>query len=306
VLPMVWAKLTDLWSSKNRGFTVFGILCVLTLASAWLGLALEASVRGPAQVPVPPTITISFQPGSPAPLRISVNSFLEQIAGRPEVILTASGSFARQQKDSDWSVDVRGFTGYKCPGQPGVRTIRLPGEETHESYLSGRSALSGTPGADFFTVKLCWKSGAPLVTSGAYISAALPAVLAPLGQAGTVTRFLVLSNPPLSGYISSGGVPPTVASGQGWIWSSDVSEALDSQARFDIPVIASSLAGLQRDNRSAFYSGILFGIAGGGFVSLLPVLLDAVDRRNTRQKTGEASGQHSQSGDQHPPAGGGG
>jgi hypothetical protein len=298
----VAAKLTDLWSSKNRGFTVLGILCALTLSSAWLGLALEASVRSPAQVPAPPTITISFQPGSPAPLRISINSFLEQIAGRTEVILTASGTFAGRQKQSDWSVDVRGLTGYKCPGQPGVRTIRLPGEGTHESYLTGRSLLSGIPGADFLAVKLCWKSGAPLVASGAYVSAALPAVLAPLGQAGTVTRFLVLSNPPLSDYISSGGIPPTVASGQGWVWSSDISEALQSQARFDIPVIASSLAGLQRDNRSAFYSGILFGIAGGGFVSLLPALLDAADRRNAKQKAGDASAQHSKSAEPHAPA----
>lgn len=299
----VWTKLNELWSSKNRGFTVFWVLCVLTLTSALLGFALEASVKGPAQVPTPPTLIVSFQPGSPAPRRLSLYSFLEKISGRPEVILTAGGSFARQQKYSAWSVDVRGFTGYKCPGQPGVRTARLPHEGPHESYLFGQSALSGVHGADFLTVKLCWNSGAPLLTSGAYISAALPAVLAPRGQAGKVTRFLVLSNPALSDYISARGVPPSVASGQQWDWDSDLSEALQSQARYDIPVIASSLSGLQRDNRLAFFSGILFGIAGGGFVSLLPALLEAVDRRNARQKTGEASEQHAHPGDQRAPAG---
>jgi hypothetical protein len=303
VFRKVWTKLNKLWSSKNRGFTVFWVLCVLTLTSALWGFALEASVKGPAQVPTPPTLIVSFQPGSPAPLRLSIDSFLEKISGRPEVILTAGGSFARRQKYSDWSVDVRGFTGYKCPGQPSVRITRLPREGPHESYLSGQSALPRVPGADFLTVKLCWNSGAPLSTSGAYISAALPAVLTSLGQAGKVTRFLVLSNPTLSSYISAGGVPPTVASGQGWVWDSDLSEALQSQARYDIPVIASSLSGLQRDNRLAFFSGILFGVAGGGFVSLLPALLEAVDRRKAKQENGDASGQHSHSGDQRAPAG---
>jgi hypothetical protein len=292
------ADLTGLRSPENRGFVVFWSLCILTAASASVGFGLEASVKGPAQVPSPPTLSISFPPGSPAPRSLSIDSFLEQIHGQPELILTMTGVFASHQTHSGWSVDARGFTGYICPGQPGVKTARIPGEGAQESYLYGDSAVPAVSGADFLTVKLCWNSGAPLVTSGAYISATLPAVLAPKGQAGTVTRFLVLSDPSLSSYISAGGIPPAVASGQGWAWASDISDALDSQARFDIPVIASSLPGVQHDNRLALYSGIFFGIAGGGFVSLPPALLDALDRRRTRKKAREASEQRSRSEDE--------
>jgi len=65
-------------------------------------------------------------------------------------------------------------------------------------------------------------------TSGSYISAALPAVVAQSGPAGTVTRGLVITDPPLSSYISAGGVPP-VATGHGWYWTSDLSQAVQSQ-----------------------------------------------------------------------------
>lgn len=133
---------------------------------ASIGFALDASVKGPAQVPTPPTLSISFPPGSPAPLSLSIDSFLQQVRGQPELILTATGKFAPHQKDSSWSVDARGFTGYVRPRQPAVKTARLPGEGPHESYLYGESTLSTVPGAGFLTVNLCWRSGAPLVTSG--------------------------------------------------------------------------------------------------------------------------------------------
>ncbi len=63
-----------------------------------------------------------------------------------------------------------------------------------------------------------------------------------------------------------------------------LSGEIQDQARYEIPVIASSLPGLQHDNQNAFYSGILFGIAGGAGVSLIPALLDAVDRRKSRNE----------------------
>jgi len=303
VFRKLQARLTKLWSSKNRGFTVFWILCALTVASAWAGFALEASVKGPVQAPDPPRLIISFSPGSPAPLRLSIDSFLEQASTQPELILTASGVFAQHQKISNWSINVQGFTGYICPHQTAVNAVRLPRGGPHDYYLYGRAALSAISGAPFVTIKLCWNSGAPLVTNGAYVSADLPAVLAPMGQAGTVTRILVLSHPPMSDYTPAGGVLPAVASGQGWFWNSNISDSLESQGRFDIPVIASSLPGLEHANRLALYAGILFGIAGGALVSLLPALHDAVERRNTKQEPGEASEQRSRPRDRPDSAG---
>ena len=222
-------------------------------------------------------------------MRLYIAAFLKQESAQPELILTATGVFAQHQHGRNWSVDVQGFTGYICPGQTGFSAVHLSGQGPHAYYFYGPSALSAIPGKPFFAVKLCWRSGAPLVISGAYISASLPAVLAPTGQAGTVTRALVLTNPPMSTYVPAGGVLPGVASGQGWFWNSAISDSLQSQARFDIPVIASSLPGLQHDNRLSLYAGILFGIAGGAFVSLLPALLDAVDRRKKEKKAAEAA-----------------
>jgi hypothetical protein len=215
---------------------------------------------------------------------------LEQESAGPELILTADGSFEHGQKDSKWSVTIQGLNGYVCHGQAGFSTLHLPDSGPHDYYLFGASALSAIAGSPFVTIKLCWKSGAPLVISGAYVSADLPAVLAPLGQSGTVTRVLVLGHPPMSSYIPAGGVLPAVASGQGWFWSSDISDSLQSQSRFDIPVTASSLPGLEHANRLSLYSGIFFGIAGGALVAVLPAFIEAADRRKAEKKPRREAG----------------
>ena len=128
-------------------------------------------------------------------------------------------------------------------------------------------------------------SGAPLITSGSYVSAALPPILAP-GEKGTVTRSLVLTGTSLSSYSPAGGLPPTEVSARSWIWTDALDSSFQSQARSAIPVIASSLPGIQRDNSDIFLSGIFFGIAGGAAVSGHPGLA-----RRLRPQESPARGQ---------------
>jgi hypothetical protein len=103
---------------------------------------------------------------------------------------------------------------------------------------------------------------------------------------------LVLSGTSLSNYSIAGGVAPTEATARSWVWTGNLSGSFQSQARAEIPIIASSLPGIQRDNRDIFYSGILFGIAGGAAVSVIPALLNASDRRKTENKQRAAGATH--------------
>ena len=273
---------------ENSGFTIFFILCILTITLTWLGFAFQQGAGGPAQTPDPPLLTISFQPGSPPPQRLFIYSFLEQTPASARLVITADGVFRQRQKATNWTIGVQEFTGYLCPQKGAAPTELLP-LSRFNYYIAGQSRLSATNGLPFLTVRLCWNGNAPLITSGSYISAALSPILTASGQAGTVTRSLVLSGSTLSSYALAGGVPPTAVTSEAWVWSSSLSDdALQSQAGSEIPIIASSLPGIQRDNKNIFYSGILFGIAGGAAVSLIPALCrccrsqEEASKRNSR------------------------
>jgi len=266
---------------ENSGFAIFFILCILTIALTWLGFAFQQGAGGPAQIPDPPLLTISFQPGSPPPQRLFIYSFLEQTPASARLVITADGIFRQGQKVTNWTIGVQEFTGYLC-SKPTTATELVPLSQFNY-YMAGQSALSAINGAPFLTVRLCWNGDAPLITSGSYISAALSPILTLSGQAGTVTRSLVLSGTTLSSYALAGGIPPTEVTSEAWVWSSSLSDA-QSQVRYEIPVIASSLPGIQRDNKNIFYSGIFFGIAGGAAISLIPALFDAVGRRKKQAK----------------------
>jgi hypothetical protein len=268
----------------NHGFIVLYVLCVLTIALTFLGFAFQGSEGAPAQVPVPPSLSVSFAPGTAPPARLFIYTFLEQTPAPTRLIITATGIFARHQVFTNWTLDVQGFTGYLCPGQASLHLIPFIQQGVNDYYIPGHSTVSMISGTPFLTVSLCWNHGSPLITSSSYISAALSPILAPSGQSGTVTRSLVLGGSSLSSYTLAGGVPPTEATAQAWVWSSSLSSEIQNQARFEIPIIASSLPGIQHDNQNAFYSGIFFGIAGGAAVSIIPVLLDAIDRYKDRKK----------------------
>jgi hypothetical protein len=292
VLAMARRVGRRIWAPGNYGFIVLFILCALTVITVVLGFAMEGSASPPPQVPVPPSMSVSFPPGSTPPASLSIYTFLEEAPAPVKLMVTASGVFAKRQSSVSWTLDIQGFTGYLCPGQAPLQMVPFPQQGKNDYYIGASSPVPPDQGASFFTVRLCWDRGAPLITSGSYISAALSPVLAPDGQSGTVTRSLVLSGSSLSSYALAGGIPPTEESARSWIWSSSLSADIQNQARYEIPIIASSLPGIQHDNQNAFYAGILFGIAGGAAVSVIPALLDAVDRYKSRQKPAAGSGDH--------------
>jgi len=277
---------------SNRGFVVVSILCVLAIVFFALGFAIQPAGSSPAEVPDPPTLTLSFQSGGPQ--QLFIYSLLQQ-ATPAELVVEATGIFAPKQNSTRWTIDISGFTGYLCPKQM-ASLIQLPGSPP--SYeINGDSSIPAVNGEPFLTVSLCWDKGAPLMVNGSYVSAALSPILAGPGQSGTVTRALVLSGTSISSYSLAGGIAPTEANAQSWSWTDDLSSNFASQARTEIPIIASSLPGIQHDNDHIFYSGIFFGIAGGAAVSAIPALLDASDRRRQDGKR-RAAADHPHHGDQ--------
>ena len=268
---------------SNLGFLVVLILCGLTIASFALGLALQPSETGPAEVPKPPVLNMSFQSGDP--LRLFVYSFLKQTNTRlTELVIYATGDFASHQTITRWTIGVQEFTGYLCPkNASGVSLMPLQGFP-HDYELSDKSQIPTTSGQPFLEISLCWDNNAPLITNGSYVSAALSPILAAGGQSGTVTRSLVLNGTSISSYSLAGGIAPTEASARSWVWTDSLSTSFQSQARAEIPIVASSLPGIQRDNQDIFYSGILFGIAGGAVVGIVPALLTAFDRGKTEDQ----------------------
>jgi hypothetical protein len=279
-----WRAGRGIWTPANYGYIALFVLGALAIVTTWLGFAMDRSGSSPAQVPVPPILSVSFAPGSTPPASMSVYTFLEEAPAPVKLIVTATGEFTGHQSSASWTLDIQGFTGYLCPGQAPLRMVPFTQQGKNDYYIGGSSPVSPIGGSPFLVVKLCWDRGAPLIASGSYLSAALSPVLASGGPSGTLTRSLVLSGSSLSSYALAGGIPPTEESAQAWIWNSSLSGEVQDQARYEIPIIASSLPGIQHDNKNAFYSGILFGIAGGAAVSLIPALLDAVDRRKSRNQ----------------------
>jgi hypothetical protein len=276
----VWRKIA---SSSNPGFVVVLALCAFAAASFVLGFVFLPSQSAPAEVPNPPELNLSFGLGSPR--NLSIYSFLEQGDAQPtELVLNVTGIFASNQSTVHWSLGILGFTGHLCL-HPSTKSSLVPLKGFPGDYeISGSSDIPVTSGQPFLVIKLCWNNGAPLITNGSYVSAALSPILAAPGQSGIVIRSLELNGTSLSGYSLSGGIAPTAVTARSWIWTDSLSSSFQSQARAEIPIIASSLPGIQRDNQAIFFSGILFGVAGGAAVSIIPALLDAFDRRKAKDK----------------------
>jgi hypothetical protein len=274
-----WGRIS---SPSNPGFVVVWILCALAIVSSALGFAFQPSASTPPDVPNPPMLNLTFQSGSPRYL--SVYEFLEQTSGQlTELVVDATGSFSPGQLSTRWTLGILGFTGHLCPKSASpARLVPLRGFP-HDFEMNANSNIPARSGQPFFVISLCWDNGAPLIANGSYISAALPAILVSPGQPGAVTRSLVLGGTSLSSYSLAGGISPTEVTARSWIWTDNLSSSFQSQARAEIPIIASSLPGIQRDNRDTFLSGIFFGIAGGAAVSAIPAVLDASDRRKTHK-----------------------
>ena len=280
------SRAARLQSSANLGFTGLLIIGALTVIFFSLGLGYRPSGGGPAQIPYAhsPTLTIRFS--APRLLRnLQIYSYLDQTRGsQANLAVDLSASF-RHSTAVHWKVGIEEFTG----SAPEVMlakasTVNL-GDGDYE--LNGTSPATTVPGSPFLVVILHWNSSPPLAVSGSYISAALPTILA--SQAGMETRKLELPGTALSGYTLAGGLAPTQVTPRSWAWTSALSGDNGSQASSTIPVIGSSIQGIQRDNHDAFLSGIFLGVAGGAAVSLVPALLYAIDRRNAASASASAS-----------------
>jgi hypothetical protein len=133
------------------------------------------------------------------PRYLSVYSLLEQTNEQlSELVVDATGSFSPIQSSIHWTLGITGFTGYLCEKSASAPSLVPLRGFPHDYEINDNSNIPVTSGQPFFVIKLCWDNGAPLITNGSYVSAALPPILAAPGQSGTVTRSLVLSGTSLS------------------------------------------------------------------------------------------------------------
>lgn len=260
---------------ENRSFWSPLLLVVLTTLFFALGVSFLPSSSQPAQIPDSPTLTLTFQ-GPPPPQQLSVLSFLMQTgSSRTELVVEASGQFRPGQAVVDWTVAANGFTGTNCTPESQQITFTSFGNDNYDITAKSPTRPFGSP---FFGFNLCWQDNSPLAVSGPYVSAELPLITSTV-QTGTVTRSLELTGTSLSGYTLAGGLAPTKVTPRSWTWASSLSSSFENAASAPIPVIGSSVSGLQNDNNDFLIAGIMFGVAGGAFVSIFPALFDALDRR---------------------------
>jgi len=273
---------------ENGGFRSPLTLAVMTALFFVLGVVILPSSSQPAPIPSSPMLDVTFQ-GPPAPRQLSVYSFLMQTSSsQTQLVVEASGQFSPGQAEVDWTVGVDGFTGTNCtPKSQKVNFIPL-GNGDYNLTAESSVQPSGSP---FFGVNLCWHDNSPLAVSGAYVSADLPAIESTVST-GTATRGLELAGTSLSGYTLAGGLAQTKVTPRSWIWTSNLSGSFESPASASIPVIGSSISGMQDDNNHYLVAGIMFGVAGGAFVSIFPAVFDAIDRRKAAAAAarGDSSG----------------
>jgi hypothetical protein len=132
-------------------------------------------------------------------------------------------------------------------------------------------------------INLCWIRNAPLAFDGEYATAALPTVSAyPYGNARftfNATRSLYFENPlqsaqPITAeYSLQAGSLPARTDPFGWHWS-------DNQGGL-IQLTALNIPQSQHETYLGFISGVIFGVAGGAFVSLLQETLAPLRRPRT-------------------------
>lgn len=185
------------------------------------------------------------------------------------------------------------------------RSAPVPGEKFTTTYRAGMVELPwyakpvsafvvavtfGSTDEHFPVPVIClhWSSGSPVAANGAYLSARFPPVhgiaVDAYGDgiaqgdgggdlaAGTVTRILNLADVTTYDFNVQSDPQPSVSDAGSWTWiSNDLPQTLQ--------LAAINSSDLQRENNNAFYSGILFGIAGGALVALIAELVRPFNRR---------------------------
>ena len=233
----------------------------------------------------------------PDPHNIEIVASLSRVSTtETRLSLVASGLFDEPSPTIGWTFYITGLTGQPCSSLtasssvPAMRTLRQSQTGTDSYEIQGESSRTAEAIA-FVDVRVCWSHSSPIATSGAYLSAALPEIFAGEDQ-GSLTRVLSLPGNSLFQYSLQSGTPPSAINSHSWLWSSSLSQNIDSPSSSEIPVAAASIVGLQWDNNKAFVSGILLGVAGGAVVTLITGLLGAVDeaRKRRLRRPGEGAG----------------
>lgn len=270
--------LRKLWKLENSDLGALVLLCALAITGLAWGWALRPPAGTPAPVPTPLQITMDF--AGTRPLGLEVYSELTQEQGSAaELSINAFGYAARGPRAAAWDMGVQSFTGrfctpkrYRSEGRP----VRVGGQDYVDS---GTVRIPAAAHADIFlVVHLCWRKDPLLELGDSYFSASLPRILVP-NQAGTLTDILQLRGTSLYSYSPSGGLTPTGFGPTTWSWTSPLSGSGGGLVSSVIPVSGSNTAQIERDNHNNFYSGILFGVAGGAALSLIPALAVSIDRR---------------------------
>lgn len=268
---------------KNLDLYITIVICAGGVACLVLGWLYRPAVSGPPPVPPAPTLTINFSGPQATPRELNVDSVLERESNSlNELRVDLAGVFEPGQKAVGWSVSVQQFTGYVCTPKGWQAAVKYLGTQNYSISETSPVAANGTP---FALIHLCWSSNSPLAITSSYVNANLPAVFSPPPEAGTVTRSLSVADTSLDGYSLIGGIAPVVVSSSSWMWQSSYGGSSESQAEYPVPVFGSSIVGAQQANRDTFYSGLLFGGAGGALVSVLLGLPDLGRRMRERQQT---------------------
>jgi hypothetical protein len=180
-------------------------------------------------------------------------------------------------------------------GQPATAAViaNLVGLRMHKTAsnilgLTGQSAGSVKPGhrEPLALIDLCWTSDPPLAFDGEYASAAIPTIgINTYGSGPPATLYLTRSlyfenklenvQPVTSEYTLQAGIPFTSSDPFGWHWLGNPGTQIQLTA-LNIPVS-------QHESYLGFLSGVLFGVAGGAFVSLLQESLSPLRRRSANR-----------------------
>ncbi len=296
--PAVTAPITTSRRPRKAGvlenldvaaLVLLGALAVGTFLPAW---ALRPSTSALPPVSAPPEINISFSGTGPVSDLYVVLSLEQTKEPRTELIINALGTPRTSQSTLNSVIGVFGFTGQFCTPKQYHNRVISAGRYNYLDFdtmpISHQAAPAGVPGSSdlLLVVHLCWNDHPLLEVNSSSFSVNFPVILFQ-DQTGVVSSNLDLPNVDLSDYSASGGASPSGAGEHIWTWSSPLSGVSGSRPYADLLVSGSNSSQVQRENDDAFDSGILFGIASGAVLALIPGLPIVADRVKSRRDAGE-------------------
>jgi len=295
-----------------------GVLAFLSIALGGLGYGLRPGTDTPPAVSVPGIQLYVFQRQSSTghqipPTAVTADeTLIQKNRSTVELQLDLFGSFAAAG-EAYWDLLTAASNSppHSCPdpyqylgaatstpliirsgiltlmGQDATRAVlsslvgrRTPQVASDSLGLTGQSAAAVAPNISepLGIISMCWDRDEPLAFDGEYASAAIPSVSV-YGVQGSfhLTRSLYFENPiedavPLTAeYSLQAGSLPTSSDPMGWHWAGS----------YDGPIqlTAINISESQHETYLGFLSGVIFGVAGGAFVSLLQEALSPIRRR---------------------------